>query len=65
MMPPATGWQPPRIVEPAAPRALPTQDHPAIDAAEERAHLVTRMFGLAAGVAVVVLIGLLCGRAIF
>lgn len=65
MTPPPSGWRPPRIVEPAAPRALPAQDHAAIDAAEDRAQAMTRTFGLAAGAAILVLIVLLCGRAIF
>ena len=65
MTPPPPGWRPVHIVEPAAPRALPAQDHAAIDAAEEQAQSVTRTFGLVAGVAIVVLVVLLCGRAIF
>jgi hypothetical protein len=65
MTPPPSGWRLPRHVEPAPPRALPTQDHVAIDAAEERAQLFTRRFGLIAGAAILALMVLLCGRAIF
>jgi hypothetical protein len=65
MMPPPSGWRLPHQVEPAPPRVLPAQDHVAIDAAEERAQLITRRFGLIAGVAILALMVLLCGRAIF
>jgi hypothetical protein len=52
-------------VEPAAPRQLPVQDHAAIDAAEEQARAVTRLLGVAAGLVLVVIGCLLCGRALF
>jgi hypothetical protein len=70
-MPPPTstappyGWQPPRIVEPAAPRVLPVQDHAAIDADEERARALTRGVGVVAAVVLALLLFLVCGRAIF
>ena len=46
--PPPYGWQPPRVVEPAAPRILPAQDHAAIDADEERARNLTKGIGIIA-----------------
>ena len=65
MTAPPTGWRPVHLVEPAAPRVLPPQDHLAIDAAEERAQTVTRTYALIAGVTIMALTILLCGRAIF
>jgi hypothetical protein len=62
---PPAGWRPPRVVEPAAPRQLPVQDHAAIDVAEEQARTVTRLLGVAAGVVLVVIGCLLCGRTLF
>jgi hypothetical protein len=62
---PPTGWRTPRVVEPAAPRQLPVQDHAAIDAAEEQARAVTRLLGVAAGLVLVVIGCLLCGRTLF
>jgi hypothetical protein len=52
-------------VEPAAPRQLPVQDHAAIDVAEEQARAVTRLLGVAAGLVLVVIGCLLCGRTLF
>lgn len=65
MTPPPSGWRPIHIVEPAAPRNLPVQDHEAIDADEARAQNLTRNFGLFAVIAIVALIVVLCGRSIF
>jgi hypothetical protein len=62
---PPAGWRPVRIVEPAPPRALPAQDHAAIDADEERARQVTRNVGLAAVAVIGILMIMLCGRALF
>jgi hypothetical protein len=61
---PPHGWQPPRIVEPAAPRVLPVQDHAAIDAGEERARILTRGVGVVAAVLLAILLLLVCGQAI-
>ena len=65
MAPPATGWRPERIVEPAPPRRLPAQDHSAIDADEARARAMTYGIGVLAGVALVILLCAVCGRALF
>jgi hypothetical protein len=62
---PPTGLRTPHVVEPAAPRQLPVQDHAAIDAAEEQARAVTRLLGVAAGLVLVVIGCLLCGRTLF
>ena len=65
MTPPPSGWRPIHIVEPAAPRNLPVQDHDAIDADEARARAMTYGIGVLAGVALVILLCAVCGRAIF
>ena len=62
---PPAGWRPPRVLKPAAPRQLPTQDHAAIDTAEEQARALTRVLGVASGVVLVLIGCLLCGRTLF
>ena len=62
---PSAGWRTPRVLEPAAPRQLPVQNHAAIDLDEERARALTRVLGVAAGLVLVVIGCLLCGRTLF
>ncbi len=64
-VPPPAGWQPPRLLTPAAPRELPDQDHAAIDRAEERARAVTAVVGIIATAVVIALLLVLCGRLVF
>jgi hypothetical protein len=47
-VPPPPGWRVEHVALPSEPRRLPPQDHPAIDAAEQRARLVTHWTALAA-----------------
>ncbi len=63
--PPPYEWRPARVLEPAPPRPLPVQDHPAIDADEAQARTLT--YGIGAVVAAILLILLcaLCGRTLF
>jgi hypothetical protein len=63
--PPPAGWQPSRLVNPAAPRLLPDQDHAAIDRAEESARALTAAVGIAATVVLIGLLIVLCGRLVF
>ena len=63
--PPPAGWRPPTFAQPPAPRALPPQDMDALDDAEGSARTVTYGVGLVAGAIAVILICLLCARAIF
>jgi len=44
---------------------LPVQNHAAIDLDEERARALTRVLGVAAGLVLVVIGCLLCGRTLF
>ena len=63
--PPPADWRPPTISQPPPPRALPSQDMDALDDAEGSARTVTYGVGLVAGAIALILICLLCGRAIF
>lgn len=61
---PPMGWRPAHVVMTAPPRALPEQDHAAIDAAERSARTVTLVIGVAALLTLVVLFAVLCGQAL-
>ncbi len=63
--PPPPDWRPPTISQPPPPRALPPQDMDALDDAEGSARTVTYGVGLVAGAIALILICLLCARAIF
>ncbi|MEU4237779.1 translation initiation factor 2 [Actinoplanes sp. NPDC026619] len=63
--PPVAAWRPPTIAQPPPPRALPSQDMDAMDEAEGSARTVTYGVGLVAGAIAVILMCLLCARAIF
>jgi len=63
--PPPADWRPPTISQPPPPRALPPQDMDALDDAEGSARTVTYGVGLVAGAIALILICLLCARAIF
>jgi hypothetical protein len=58
-------WRPPTVAEPPPPRSMPPQDMDALDDAEGSARTVTYGVGLVAGAIVVILMCLLCARAIF
>ncbi|PRY58866.1 hypothetical protein B0I28_10421 [Glycomyces artemisiae] len=45
-VPPPPGWRVESVALPGEPRRLPEQDHAAIDAAEQRARLVTQWLTL-------------------
>lgn len=45
-VPPPPGWRVEAVALPGEPRRLPPQDHAAIDAAEQRARLVTHWLAL-------------------
>lgn len=61
-IPPPPDWRPPTVVRPAPPRALPAQDHAALDAAERTARRVTWAVAGAAGVVTLFVLCLLAGR---
>ncbi|AEV88697.1 translation initiation factor 2 [Actinoplanes sp. SE50] len=62
--PPPPHWRPPTIATPPPPRAMPAQDMDAIDEAEGAARTVTYGVGLVAGAIALILMCLLCGRAL-
>ncbi|MFC0528222.1 translation initiation factor 2 [Phytohabitans kaempferiae] len=63
--PPPRGWRPPVVVQPPTPRALPRQDNAGIDSAERSARTLTYGIGMIAAAVLVVVICLLCSRALF
>ena len=63
--PPRSDWRTPVLREPPAPRSLPPQNLAAVDEAEGAAKTVTYGVGMVAAAIVVILIVVLCGRAIF
>ncbi|MDA1358556.1 hypothetical protein O1R50_02920 [Glycomyces luteolus] len=62
-VPPPPGWRVEAVALPSEPRVLPRQDHEAINAAEQRARLVTHWITLVsvALMFTVLIIGLLNG----
>ncbi|KUL29352.1 translation initiation factor 2 [Actinoplanes awajinensis subsp. mycoplanecinus] len=63
--PPSVHWRPPTIATPPEPRHMPGQNMDAIEEAEGSARTVTFGVGLVAGAVALILICLLCGRALF
>jgi hypothetical protein len=63
--PPPAGWRPPLVVQAPPPRALPVQDLPRLDEAEQRARTLTYGLAMVAGAIMIVLVLVLCGRALF
>jgi hypothetical protein len=62
--PPPRGWRPRVLVQPPPPRALPDQDLGSIDAQEREARTLTYGVGMVAGAILVVVLLILCGRAL-
>ena len=62
--PPPSNWRPPVVAEPPPPRALPSQDLGALAEDERSARTVTYGVGLVAGAIALILMCLLCARAI-
>ncbi len=63
--PPPAGWRPPVVNELPPPRQMPVQDIDALDEAEGSARTVTYGVGLVAGAIALILMCLLCARALF
>lgn len=63
--PPPAGWRPPLVVQAPPPRALPPQDLPHLDDAEQRARTLTYGVAMISGAIMIVLMLVLCGRALF
>jgi hypothetical protein len=63
--PPPGNWRPPVIHQPAPPRSMPPQNADALDESERSARTVTYGVGLVAGAIGLILMCLLCARALF
>ena len=63
--PPPPTWRPPLVAQPPPPRSMPAQDIDALDEAEGSARTVTYGVGMVAGAIALLLMCLLCARAIF
>jgi hypothetical protein len=64
-LPPDPAWRPEVVIQPPPPRALPNQDHAALDAQEQSARTLTYGFGLVAAAIILVLTCALCSRLLF
>jgi hypothetical protein len=62
--PPPPGWQPRRLLQVPPPRAMPPQDLDRLDNAEQQARTVTYGVGMLAGAILLVVLFVLCGRAL-
>ena len=63
--PPPPDWRPRVLIQPPPPHELPKQDLAAIDAEEREARTITYGVGLVAGAILLVVLLILCGRALF
>ncbi|MFI7597048.1 translation initiation factor 2 [Actinoplanes sp. NPDC049681] len=63
--PPSPQWRPPIVSEPPPPRTMPPQDMDALDESEGAARTMTYGVGLVAGAIALIVMCLLCARAIF
>ncbi|MEV0395434.1 translation initiation factor 2 [Polymorphospora rubra] len=63
--PATTGWRPPTVVNPAAPRELPPQNQESIDADERGARTLTYGIAMVGGALLLIVICLLCSRVLF
>jgi hypothetical protein len=63
--PPPAGWRPPLVVQAPPPRTLPPQDLPRLDAAEHEARTLTYGIAMVSAAIMIVLVLVLCGRALF
>lgn len=63
--PPPPAWRPPLVVQAPAPRPMPGQDLARLDAAEQQARTLTYGIAMIAGAIMIVLMLVLCGRALF
>jgi hypothetical protein len=64
-MPPSPEWRPRTLIQVPAPRTLPAQDTGALDAEEKAARTTTYGVGMVAGAVLLVVLFVLCGRALF
>ena len=63
--PPPIGWRPPVVMQFPPPRTLPAQDLPTLEAAEQQSRTITYGIAMVTGAIMLVLMLVLCGRALF
>jgi hypothetical protein len=63
--PPPAEWRPRTLIQVPAPRVLPAQDTAALDAEEKAARTTTYGVGMVAGAVLLIVLFVLCGRALF
>jgi len=63
--PPPADWRPRTLIQVPTPRSLPAQDSDALDAAERAARTTTYGVGMVAGAVLLIVLFVLCGRALF
>jgi hypothetical protein len=63
--PPPPEWRPRTLIQVPAPRTLPAQDSGTLDAEEKAARTTTYGVGMVAGAVLLVVLFILCGRALF
>jgi hypothetical protein len=62
---PPRGWRPKLLVQAPPPRKLPDQDMEALDSQEREARTVTYGIGMVAAAVLLIVLLILCGRALF
>jgi hypothetical protein len=63
--PPPPDWRPRTLIQVPAPRVLPEQDVPTLDSQEKSARTMTYGVGMVAGAVLLIVLFVLCGRALF
>lgn len=63
--PPDATWRPPVVIQVPPARQLPPQDDTALDAREQQARTVTYGVGMLTGAIALIVLFILCGRALF
>jgi hypothetical protein len=63
--PPPPEWRPRTLIQVPSPRSLPAQDTVRLDAEEKAARTTTYGVGMVAGAVLLILLFVLCGRALF
>jgi hypothetical protein len=63
--PPPADWRPRTLIQVPSPRTLPAQDDARLDAEEKAARTMTYGVGMVAGAVLLVVLFVLCGRALF
>jgi hypothetical protein len=63
--PPPAHWHPRTLIQAPPPRQLPRQDPGQLDAREREARTITYGVGMVAGAVLLIVLFVLCGRALF